>query len=71
MDIDEARNNIGKMVMSIDAGYKLIHSVGKPHGPYKLLKITKAGYAILKGREEHRIAPSLLSVFEDIDHIGG
>jgi len=61
MNLDTARKNIGKLVMSKDAGSKMIRSVSKPHGPYKLLKITKSGLAILEGREEFRIPPSLLS----------
>ena len=69
MDLNTARKNIGRMVMSIDAGHKMIRSVSKPHGPYKLLKITKGGLAILEGREEFRIPPSLLSEYiPKIDH---
>lgn len=52
--------------MSRDAGDKLIRAVPEPHGPYKLLKITRAGMAILEGREEYRIPPSLLSEFERV-----
>jgi len=60
MNIQEARNYVGKMVMSRDAGYKMIHCVADYHGPYKLLKITKGGAAILEGKEDLRIPPSLL-----------
>lgn len=54
------------MVLSIDAGHKLIRRVSKPHGPYRLLKVTKAGLAILEGREEHRIPPNLLELADDV-----
>ena len=60
MNLEEAKQSIGKMVMSTDAGYKLIRRVSKPHGPYRLLKVTKAGFAILEGHEEHRIPSNLL-----------
>jgi len=62
MDIETAKKSIGKMVMSRDAGNKMIRSVSRLHGPYKLLRITKGGYAILEGRERLRILPSLLDV---------
>jgi|GEM_PF-3549092 len=65
MDIDTAQKNIGKLVMSKDAGHKMIRSVSKQHGPYKLLRITKGGLAILEGREEFRIPPSLLSEYNE------
>lgn len=65
MDIIEAKNNIGKLVMSRDAGDKMIRSVIDAHGPYKLLSITKPGLAILGGREDYRIPPSLLSKYEN------
>jgi len=64
MDIETARKSIGKMVMSCDPGYMMIHSTFEPHGPYKLLKVTRAGLAILEGREEHRVPPSLLDLVE-------
>ena len=64
MNIEEAKNNVGRLVMSRDAGFKMIPSVATPHGPYKLLKITRDGLAILEGREEHRVPPSLLSRFD-------
>lgn len=59
MDERAAKESIGKMVMSIDAGYKCIAST-HPHGPYKLLKVTRAGYAILEGREDLRVPLELL-----------
>lgn len=59
MDERTAKASIGKMVMSMDAGYKCIASM-YPHGPYKLLKITRAGYAILEGREDLRVPLRLL-----------
>jgi len=64
MKIKEARKNIGKLVMSTDAGRKLIRCI-KPHGPYILTKITKAGLAMLEGYE-YRVAPSYLC-FPDVD----
>lgn len=64
MNTEEAKQHVGKMVMSLDAGDKMIDSVAEPHGPYRLLKITKAGLAILEGREEHRVRSSLLERFE-------
>ena len=64
MYLQEAKNNVGKMVMSRDPGYKCIRSVA-PHGPYKLLQVTKAGLAILEGREEFRVPPTLLALVEN------
>ena len=64
MTLAEVNDNIGKLVMSTDAGYKMIRSVPKAHGPYRLLKVTKGGFAILEGREGFRIRPSLLSLYE-------
>jgi len=52
--------DIGKLVMSRDAGNKMIRSVSVPHGPYRLLKITRVGMAILEGREN----PVPLSLLE-------
>jgi len=60
MNITEARSSVGQMIYSFDAGEKLIPRVSTAHGPYKLLRITKAGLAILEGREEYRVSPSLL-----------
>ena len=60
MNLEQAKQSIGKMVMSTDAGHKLICSVSTPHGPYRLLKVTKGGLAILEGREEHRIPTTLI-----------
>lgn len=65
MNIDQARQHIGQMVMSTDAGRKLIRRVQVPHGPYRLLKVTKGGVAILEGREEFRIPPLLLSACQE------
>ncbi len=60
MDIATAKSSIGEMVYSFDAGDKMIPQVSDPHGPYKLLQVTKAGLAVLEGREGFRIPPSLL-----------
>lgn len=62
MNIEMAKKSIGKMVMSRDAGEKMIRYVSIPHGPYKLLMITKSGHAILESREGLRIPPSLLEL---------
>ena len=62
MTIEEAKQNIGKLVMSQDAGYKLIPRVHTPHGPYKLLKITKGGLAILENHHGNQVKPSLLTL---------
>ena len=56
MSLDEIKENIGKEVMTTDAGNKLIPS-GRMHGPYKLLQLTKSGRVILEGYE-HRPTPS-------------
>lgn len=66
MNIEEVKKKIGELVMSRDAGPKMIRSVADPHGPYKLLKITKTGLAILEGRENYRIPPSLLSEYTGV-----
>lgn len=61
MGIDEARQLVGSMVMSRDPGHKMMRSL-PPHGPYRLLQVTKGGLAILEGREQHRVPPSLLDL---------
>lgn len=63
MDLELAKNSIGKLVMSRDPGHRLIRDL-PPHGPYRLLKITKAGLAILEGRTAHRVPTSLLELVE-------
>lgn len=57
-----SKKHIGEMVMSKDAGCKMIESVTKPHGPYKLLQITKAGFAVLEGRRRYYIRCCQLSL---------
>jgi len=69
MNIIQAKNSVGKMVMSYDAGAKMIYKMAAPHGPYKLLQVTRAGLCILEGREEHRVPPSLISLPEDITEV--
>jgi len=64
MSTEEAKQNIGNLVMSHDAGRKLIRSVGLAHGPYRILQVTKAGLVILEGREEFRIPPSLIDLVD-------
>ena len=66
MNREEALSNVGKMVMSKDAGAKMIYCVAVPHGPYKLLQVTKAGLAILEGREDYRVPLSLISLTEEM-----
>lgn len=62
MNLEEAKQSIGKMVLSRDAGCKMIRRVAKPHGPYRLLKITKGGLAIIESREDYRVPPSLIEL---------
>lgn len=64
MKIEEAKAHVGKLVMSRDPGFKMIPSVREPHGPYRLLSVTKSGDAILETREELRVRPSLLTPYE-------
>jgi len=66
MNLKEAKTHVGKLVISHDAGCKLIQSVLIPHGPYKLLQVTKGGLAILEGREEFRIRPSTIEPFNEL-----
>jgi hypothetical protein len=66
MNLEQAKQSIGKIVMSTHAGHKLIRRVSKPHGPYRLLKVTKAGLVILEGHEEHRIPPNLLELADGV-----
>lgn len=61
MTTSESRRAIGQLVMSVDPGRKLIRRVQTPHGPYRLLALTKGGLAILEGREQERIPTSLLN----------
>lgn len=62
MSTEEAKNNVGKMVMSKDAGHKLIYSVNKFHGPYLLKKITKGGLGVIARweNEDLQVPTSLL-----------
>jgi hypothetical protein len=63
MNLAEAKANIGKPVMSRDAGFKLIRSVATPHGPYLLQQVTKSGMAIIqKPTGPYQVAPALLSL---------
>ena len=65
MNVEEARLLVGQLVMSKDAGHKLIKCLGSYHGPYKLLKVTRSGLCILEGREEFRVRCSLLSLVNE------
>ncbi len=68
MKMEQAKNSIGHLVMSHDAGHKLIPRLKEPHGPYKLLKITKCGLTILEGRDDFRVPVSLLELFNNNDN---
>lgn len=46
MTRDEVVAAIGSMVMSMDSGRKMVKRL-TPHGPYKLLRLTKGGMAEL------------------------
>ena len=60
MNIDEAKDNIGRLVESCDAGDKMIRRVRDWHGPYKLIAVTRSGFAVLEGRGHVR--PSLIRI---------
>jgi hypothetical protein len=62
MTIDEVKQNIGKKVMTDDPGDKLARSL-RPHGPYKIKQLTKAGVVVLEGYD-YRVAPSSLKLVE-------
>lgn len=62
MTTSEARLAIGQLVVSVDAFPKLNRRVQTPHGPYRLLAVTKGGLAILEGRDEERIPTSLIEL---------
>ena len=50
MNAKEAQENVGKMVMSRDAGFKMVHS-SIPRGPFLFKKISKAGLAVISKPE--------------------
>lgn len=52
MNIDEAKANIGRMVMASDS-IKMSKGPHKPHGPYLLIRVTKGGLCELE-RDENR-----------------
>ena len=61
---EEAKSSVGQMVMSRDAGNKMIHSVDVPHGPYLLKQVTKAGYCIIdKPRGDFHVPPNLITAW--------
>jgi hypothetical protein len=62
MNIEEARSNVGRMVMSTDPGWKMVKKL-PPHGPYFLLQVTKGGTGILCGGQ--RVTPSHLTLYEE------
>jgi len=62
MTLEEVKANVGRKVMSRDAGAKMIRDVSIPHGPYILKQVTKKCQCILEGREAFRVAPSLLTL---------
>ena len=49
---------MGKMVESCDAGDKAIRRVAEYHGPYELVRVTKAGLCILSNGRS--VPPSLI-----------
>lgn len=59
MSTDEAKQNVGKLVMSYDAGFKGIERVRTPHGPYRIERVLKGGLVMLEGYEP-RVRSSLL-----------
>lgn len=65
MNLDEAKANIGQMVMAADSK-KLIKGPHKPHGPYLLLRVTKGGMCELERDENHHgtrfVKPTLISL---------
>lgn len=65
MNLNEAKESIGKMVMAADS-MKLIKGPHKPHGPYLLIRVTKGGMCELE-RDENRhgtryVRPTLISL---------
>jgi len=63
MNLEQAKQSVGKLVISTDPGYKMIKSLA-PHGPYKLTKVTKAGLCKLEGRDDNfQISPSHLTLY--------
>ena len=69
MNIEEARKNVGRRVMSTDPGRKMMREL-PPHGPYRLTQVTKEGLAILQGRVAPtlRVAPRHLTLYEGPTH---
>jgi len=63
MKMEGAKNSIGKMVMTTDPGNKMVKEMYPAHGPFRLLKITKAGLAILEGYEG-RVSVSTIEVIK-------
>lgn len=62
MTLEEARAAVGGLVMSRDPGNKLVRDIGYWHGPYRLLKVTKAGLCLLEGREQYGgVLPRLIT----------
>lgn len=63
MTLEEAKEAEGTMVMSRDAGHKLIPRVAQPHGPYLLRQVTKGGLAVIARwhNVDLQVPPSLLS----------
>lgn len=64
MNIEEAKSNIGQLVMSCDPGDKAVLYLS-PHGPYKLLKVTDDETVVLEGREEYRVPAALISLYDN------
>jgi len=65
MKLEDARNHVGKLVMSRSAGTKCITKLSDYHGPYTLVQVTKAGLAILDGDLDDRVLPRDLEVYHE------
>lgn len=65
MNLEEAKNSVGKLVMSTGRKSNKLLPMKESHGPYRLLQITKSGHAILEGLEEYRAKPSELTLYQE------
>lgn len=64
--IELVREMVGQEVMTTEPGRKLIKSVA-PHGPYKLLKITKSGMVLLqKSKGTFVVSPKSIIFMNEI-----
>lgn len=67
MNLEEARQSVGKLVMSRDCGNKMIGPRTYYHGPHKLKQVTKSGLCIFEdwGYYNIRVPPSLIKIFKE------